>query len=200
LGLVASLSHPGGNLTGVSILFGELWPKRLELLHDLLPRAGVISALVNTTNRNADFNTKNLQAAARFLGLRLEVLPASNESDIDAAFATIERSRSEALLVGDDPFFADRARQLTALATRWRIPAIYQNRVFTGRGNPSANTNTLSLHIPRLNASPDDTSRREIGIGYTLAGRRRTSFFCWTRSLSASGCAGRSRCKRHRAC
>ncbi|HEY1431008.1 MAG TPA: ABC transporter substrate binding protein, partial [Stellaceae bacterium] len=146
LGLVACLSHPGGNLTGVSILFGELWPKPLELLHDLLPRAGVISALVNTTNRNADFNTKNLQAAARFLGLRLEVLPASNESNIDAAFATIEQRRSEALLVGDDPFFADRARQLTALATRWRTPAIYQNRVFTGRGNPSANTNTLSLH------------------------------------------------------
>jgi len=133
-GLVSSLSHPGGNLTGISILFGELWPKRLELLRELVPKASVIGILVNPANGNADYNMKNLQQAAHALGLRLEVLRASSETDIDAAFAAIEQSRSEALLVGDDPFFADRAGQLTALAARRRVPAIYQNRVFTAAG------------------------------------------------------------------
>jgi ABC-type uncharacterized transport system substrate-binding protein len=134
LGLVSSLSHPGGNLTGVNILFGELWPKRLQLLHELVPNAGVIGVLINPANTNADFNAKNLQSAAGSLGLRLTVIQASSESDIDAAFPTIEQSRSEALLVGDDPFFADRAHQLTALAAHWRVPAIYQNRVFAAAG------------------------------------------------------------------
>jgi putative tryptophan/tyrosine transport system substrate-binding protein len=133
-GLVDRLSHPGGNLTGVSIVFGDLWPKRLELLHELLPKAGVISVLINPTNRNADFNMQSLRLAAHAIGLRLEELRASNESEIDAAFGTLERSQSEALFVGDDPFFVDRATQLTALATRWRIPAIYQNRVFADAG------------------------------------------------------------------
>jgi len=133
-GLVSSLSHPGGNLTGVSILFGELWPKRLELLRELVPKASVIGILVNPANGNADFNMNNLQQAAHALALRLEVLRASSESDIDAAFAAIEQSGSEALLVGDDPFFADRAGQLTALAAGRRVPAIYQNRVFTAAG------------------------------------------------------------------
>jgi putative ABC transport system substrate-binding protein len=104
LGLVASLSHPGGNLTGVSILFGELWPKRLELLHELLPKADLIGVLINPTNSNADVNMKSLKEAARSLGLRLEMLPVSNEGDIDAAFATIEQSHWKVLLVGDDPF------------------------------------------------------------------------------------------------
>ena len=134
LSLVSSLSHPGGNLTGVSILFGELWPKRLELLRELVPKASVTGILVNPANGNVDSNMKNLQQAAHALGLRLEVLRASSESDIDAAFAAIEHSGLEALLVGDDPFFADRASQLTALAARRRVPAIYQNRVFTAAG------------------------------------------------------------------
>ena len=77
-GLVASLSHPGGNLTGVSILFGELWPKRLELLRELVPKASVIGILVNPANGNAESNLKNLQQATHALGLRLEVLRASS--------------------------------------------------------------------------------------------------------------------------
>jgi putative ABC transport system substrate-binding protein len=134
LGLVASLGHPGGNLTGVSLLFGELWPKRLELMRELLPQAELIAVLVNPTNRNADANMKSLKEAARSLGLRLKVLPVSNEREIDAAFATIDQSHWQALLAGDDPFFADQVRQLTALAARWRVPAIYQNRIFTAAG------------------------------------------------------------------
>jgi putative ABC transport system substrate-binding protein len=134
LGLVGSLSRPEGNLTGASILFGELWPKRLQLLHELVPNAGVIGVLINPVNGNADLNAKTLQPAAGRLGVRLEALQASTESEIDAAFATIEQSRLAALLVGDDPFFADRARQFAALAERWRVPAIYQNRVFAAAG------------------------------------------------------------------
>jgi putative tryptophan/tyrosine transport system substrate-binding protein len=128
LGLVTSLSHPGGNLTGIVILFGELWPKRLELLHELVPKAGAIGILVNPANPNAAPNTKNLQAAAQTLGFRLEVLQASTEQDIDAAFATIQERRLEALLVGDDPFFENRGDQLAVLAMRDRVPAIYPFR------------------------------------------------------------------------
>ncbi|HEY8874995.1 MAG TPA: ABC transporter substrate-binding protein [Stellaceae bacterium] len=128
LGLVSSLGHPGGNLTGVAILLGELWPKRLELLHELVPKAGAICILVNPANPNAAPNTKNLQAAAKTLGLRLEVFSASTEHDIDAAFATIEPRGLDALLVADDPFFENRGDQLTALAARDRIPAIYAFR------------------------------------------------------------------------
>jgi putative tryptophan/tyrosine transport system substrate-binding protein len=125
LGLVTSLSHPGGNLTGVAILLGELWPKRLELLHELVPKAGVIGVLVNPANPNAIPNTKNLQAATKTRGFRLEVLEASTEDDINIAFATIQKRPLDALLVGDDPFFENRGDQLAMLAARDRVPTIY---------------------------------------------------------------------------
>jgi putative ABC transport system substrate-binding protein len=133
-GLVASLNHPGGNLTGVNMLFGELWPKRLDLLHELVPKAAAVGVLINPANRNADVNTENLQPAARSLGSKSALLRASTESDIDAAFTMIEQSGLEALLVGDDPSFADRASQLTTLAARWRVPAIYFSRHFVAAG------------------------------------------------------------------
>jgi putative ABC transport system substrate-binding protein len=128
LGLVASLSHPGGNLTGVAVLFGELWPKRLELLHDLLPKAGAVGILVNPANPKNAAVAKSLQAAAKILGLRLEVLEASTEHDIDLAFATIRERRLDGLLVSDDPFLGSRHDQLVALTARDRVPAIYALR------------------------------------------------------------------------
>jgi putative ABC transport system substrate-binding protein len=128
LGLVASLAHPGGNLTGVAILLGELWPKRLELLRELVPKAGAIGVLVNPANPNAVPNTKNLQAAAKTFGFQLEVLQASTEQDIDAAFAAIRERRWDALIVGDDPFFQDQGDRLSRLAARDRITAIYPFR------------------------------------------------------------------------
>jgi putative ABC transport system substrate-binding protein len=128
LGFVASLSHPGGNLTGVAILFGELWPKRLELLHELVPKAGAIGVLVNPANPLNAANAKNLQAAAETLGLRLDVLEASTEHDIDLAFATLPERRLDGLLVSDDPFLGSRHDQLVALAARDRVPAIYAVR------------------------------------------------------------------------
>jgi putative tryptophan/tyrosine transport system substrate-binding protein len=135
LGLVTSLSHPGGNLTGVAILFGELWPKRLELLLELVPRAGAIGVLVNPANPNAAPNTKNLHAAATTLGFGLEVLQASTEHDIEVAFTTIQERHLDALLVGDDPFFENRGGdQLAALAARDRVPTIYPYRKNTAAG------------------------------------------------------------------
>jgi putative ABC transport system substrate-binding protein len=134
LGLVTSLSRPGGNLTGIATLLGELWPKRLELLHEVVPSAGMIGVLVNPANPNAVPNTKNLQAAATTFGFRLEVLQASTEHDIDVAFETIQKRPLDALLVGDDPFFGSRRDQLVALAGRYAIPAIYQKREFAEAG------------------------------------------------------------------
>ena len=133
-GLVASLNRPGGNLTGVAALLGELWPKRLELLHELVPKAGTIGVLVNPANRNTDSNTRNPQAAALALGLRLEVFSATTDRDIDAAFATIRQRRAGALLIGDDPFFQSRSSQLPVLAADHRIPAIYFARESVASG------------------------------------------------------------------
>jgi putative ABC transport system substrate-binding protein len=129
LGLVSSLGHPGGNLTGVAALLGELWPKRLEMLHELVPKAEAIGVLVNPANPNAAPNTKNLHAAAKTFSFRLEVLQASTEHDIEVAFATIQERRLDALIVGDDPFFLDRGDQLISmLAARDRITTIYPFR------------------------------------------------------------------------
>ena len=134
LGLVASLSHPGGNLTGVAVLLGELWPKRLELLHELVPNASAIGILVNPANPKNASNTKNLQAAAKILGLRIEVLQASTEHDIDLVFATLRERRMDALLVSDDPFLGSRHEQLVALTARDRVPAIYAFRQHVAAG------------------------------------------------------------------
>ena len=128
LGLVTSLSHPGGNLTGVAFLFGELWPKRLELLHDLVPKAEMIGILVNPKNPNTGPNMKNLQTAAKSLGLRLEILEASTEHDIELDFATIQKRPLDALMVADDPFFENRGDFLAVLAARNRLPTIYAFR------------------------------------------------------------------------
>ena len=133
-GLVTSLSHPGGNLTGVAFLLGELWPKRLQLLHELVPKAGTIGVLVNPANSNSGANTRNLEPAAKALGLQLEVLPASTEPDIQAAFATIQRRRVDALLVGDDPFFNSRSSQLPAMAAAHLVPTIYFAGEFAASG------------------------------------------------------------------
>jgi len=133
-GLVTSLSHPGGNLTGVAFLLGELWPKRLQLLHELVPKAGTIGVLVNPANSNSGANTRNLEPAAKALGLQLEVLPASTEPDIEAAFATIQRRRVDALLVGDDPFFNSRSSQLPAMAAAHLVPTIYFAGEFAASG------------------------------------------------------------------
>jgi putative tryptophan/tyrosine transport system substrate-binding protein len=128
-GLVASLNRPGGNLTGVTFLAQELAPKRLELLHQLVPTATLIAALVDPTDAAvAERNTRDLQAAARTLGLQIRILNASTEPEIDAAFAIIVQHRAGALAVGAGGFFYRRHDQIVALAARHAIPTIYPSR------------------------------------------------------------------------
>jgi putative ABC transport system substrate-binding protein len=134
LGLVASLARPGGNLTGVSTMAPELSPKRLELLSELVPQVGVIALLVNPNNSNTERTTRDMQEAARARGVQLHILIAGTESEIDAAFATLVQLHAGALVVGGDPFFANRREQLVTLAATHGVPAIYQSREFAEAG------------------------------------------------------------------
>ncbi len=133
-GLVASLARPGGNLTGVALMNTELVPKRLELLSELVPNAGVIALLVNPNNQNAAGITAAAQDAARAKGVRLEVLKAGIPSEIDSAFDRVDRLHAGAVLVGDDPFFLSRREQLVALSARLAVAAIYGRGEFAASG------------------------------------------------------------------
>jgi putative ABC transport system substrate-binding protein len=133
-GLVASLGRPGGNLTGFSLLVDELVPKRLELLSDLVPQAGVIALLVNPNSAGAERQTRDLQEAARAKRVQLIILKAGTESEIDGAFGSLLQSQAGALLVGADPFFNSRREQVVALAARYAVPAIYEWREFAASG------------------------------------------------------------------
>ena len=128
IGLVASLNRPGGNLTGVTFLNVEIVPKMLELLHEVVPTATTMAALINPTNPNADTWSTSLQVAARTLGLELNVLRASTERDIDTAFATLIPLRVGGLAIVNDVFIITREEQLAALALRHRVPTIFQTR------------------------------------------------------------------------
>jgi putative ABC transport system substrate-binding protein len=133
-GLVASLNRPGGNLTGVTSLNLELVPKRLELLHELVPMATIIALLVNPTNPNAEIQSGDLQAAARTLGVQLRVLHASTERELDTVFATLGQTRAGALVISTNNFFFRRSKQLGALTVRHAVPTIYSNREFAAAG------------------------------------------------------------------
>jgi putative tryptophan/tyrosine transport system substrate-binding protein len=129
LGLVASLARPGGNMTGVNILFAELLAKRLGLLHDLVPKAVRVAVLVNPANTtNAEATLREIPDAARSLGLQIQVINASTSREIDAAFATVVRGRADALFVAPDAFLISRRVQLATLAARHAIPATYPAR------------------------------------------------------------------------
>src|SRR5438105_9628483 len=124
-GLVTNLARPGGNLTGVSQLGDEgLTAKRLELLSELVPRAGVIALLVNPNNSVAERVTQEVQQAARAKGLQLHLLKASSESEIDSAFASLVQLHVEALVVAGDPFLTSRREQFAALASQHAVPPI----------------------------------------------------------------------------
>jgi putative ABC transport system substrate-binding protein len=133
-GLVTSLSRPGGNLTGVVTLNVEVAAKRLELLHELVPTATIIAALVNpTTPVLAETMTRDLQAATRTLGLQLHVLHASSERDFDTVFASLVQLRAGGLVIGADALFNSRSEQLAALTVRHAVPAIYLRARSAGR-------------------------------------------------------------------
>jgi ABC-type uncharacterized transport system substrate-binding protein len=135
VGLVASLNRPGGNITGVTILDVELGPKRLELLHELVPRASIVAVLVNPADpTRAETISRSLQTAAGVLGLQLKVLQASSERDFDVVFASLIQMRVDGLVIGGEPFFNSRSEQLGALTARHAIPTIFQFRKFAASG------------------------------------------------------------------
>ena len=133
-GWAASLARPGGNLTGLNILLTELMPKRLELISELVPQAGVIALLVNPNSAGAERQTRDLQEAARARRVQLIILKAGTESEIDGAFGSLVQSQAGALLVGADAFFNSRREKLVALAARFAVPAIYEWREFAELG------------------------------------------------------------------
>jgi putative ABC transport system substrate-binding protein len=132
--LVASFARPGGNLTGVTIFTTELNAKRLELLSELVPRAGMIALLVNPNNSNTERVVRDLQEAARAKGVQLHVLKAGAEEEIEPAFASLVQLQAGALLVGNDPFFPSHRDQLVALASRHAVPTMYESRGFVEAG------------------------------------------------------------------
>ena len=133
-GLVASLNRPGGNLTGVTTLGVEVGPKRLELIHELVPAATVIALLINPTSTVSETLAKELLPAARTLGLQLHVSHASTDRDLDAVFESLTLRQAGALVIGVDAFFIAHSKRIAALTLRHAIPAIFQNREFAAAG------------------------------------------------------------------
>jgi putative ABC transport system substrate-binding protein len=125
--LVASLARPDGNLTGFTLVHAELMQKRIELLSELVPQAKVIALLVKPDNPETERTVRDSQEAAHAKGLQLEIFRASNEGEIDAAFASLTQVKADALLVGTDPFFFSRREQLVALAARYAVPVSYDS-------------------------------------------------------------------------
>jgi putative ABC transport system substrate-binding protein len=130
LGLVASLARPGGNLTGINFLSGELIAKQLAFLHEMVPRAARVGVFVNPANVNIEAMERDAPPAARALGLQLEMLRASTSQEIDAAFATFAREPPDALFVGTDGVFTSRRVQFVQQAAHHRVPAIYSGREY----------------------------------------------------------------------
>ncbi len=134
LGLVASLSRPGGNVTGIANISASLQTKRLQILRELVPGATKIAYLVNPKSADAGSSVKDVKAAAAAMGTKVQVLNASSESEIDAGFTSIKKIQANALLVAADPFFLSRRDQIVALAAGLRIPACYSFREYSAAG------------------------------------------------------------------
>lgn len=163
-GVVASLARPGGNVTGISIMAVELNEKRLDLLTELVPRAGGVALLINPSNSFAKRAIGDLKAAAEAKGLRLDVLSAVSESDIDGAFSGLGQRHEDGVLVAADPFFNSRREHLVALASRHAVPAIYEWREFVVAGG-----------LISYGASQADLFRQVGGhVGRVLAGTKPT--------------------------
>jgi putative ABC transport system substrate-binding protein len=134
LGLVASLARPGGNVTGMTFLLGDLGAKQLGLVRDLVPNAARVGLLINSRSPNADAVTRDMKAAASSIAVELVIVEASESREIETAFATINSKRVDALVIGTDPFFFGRRVQITTLATRHGLPTIYNARDYAEAG------------------------------------------------------------------
>jgi putative tryptophan/tyrosine transport system substrate-binding protein len=133
-GFVASFNRPGGNITGIWMVSTVLAQKRMQLIRELLPKAELIALLVNPTSPVAEPQTRDAQAAADALGLKLSVLSAVTENDFDQVFATVVQQRADALFISADPFLSSRRERLVALAARHAIPTLYEIREFAEAG------------------------------------------------------------------
>ena len=134
IGLVDSLNRPGGNATGMSLFASSLEAKRLEMLREMVPKTPLMAVLVNPDYADTDFQVGGLETAASTSGQKIDVLNARSEQDVDTAFATIAREKAGAMLVAADPLFNRLHNQVVGLATRYKIPAIYESREFVGAG------------------------------------------------------------------
>jgi putative ABC transport system substrate-binding protein len=143
-GLVASLNRPGGNTTGITIFGSDAVTKRMQLMHELMPRATVIAFLVNPNNPTGDAEMSAAQTAARFLGIEILVLGAGNEDEIDKAFATMAQQQVHALVAAADTFFYSRRDHLFTLAARHRVAAIYHTPAFARDGGLMGYGNSLT--------------------------------------------------------
>ena len=173
LGLVASLSRPEGNVTGVSNMNTELGSKRLELLRELVPGIAVIAVLMNPNFQDADGQLRDVEAAARAFGLQLIVLRASTEREIDNAFATITQQGAGALVVAADPFFLASSDHMIALAARHRIPVMYPVRGFavTSRSTMSYGTDFAEAHLAKRASIRAELSKERSRLTCPCSGR-----------------------------
>jgi ABC-type uncharacterized transport system substrate-binding protein len=165
MGLADSLNRPGANVTGVTLIASQLGPKRIELLRELLPKAGVVSFLVNPNNANAEPNVAEARMAARRQGLETVVVPASNEQELDMAFAKLGQSKPDALLVIPDPVFLNLREQFGDLEARYAIPTIHYSRENVAAGGllelriePEGNVSS-SRHLRRPHPWRRETGR-----------------------------------------
>jgi putative ABC transport system substrate-binding protein len=133
-GLVASLNRPGGSATGVSMFLSEMEAKRLALLHELVPTATMIGVIVNPSSPSIDTQLREINSAARALGRQIQIVNATNERELDAAFASLAQSKAGALLIASNAYFTSRRDQIVALAAQRAIPAIYDQREFPMAG------------------------------------------------------------------
>jgi putative ABC transport system substrate-binding protein len=133
-GLAQTLGRPGGNLTGVTMLFDPLTPKKLQLLHELVPGSRSVGFLINASNQNAASHRDHAEQAARSLGLQLTEVSAGTVPEFDAAFASVRKAGARTMLVGDDPFFDTSSGELVAAAARHALPTMYYVRDFTAAG------------------------------------------------------------------
>jgi putative tryptophan/tyrosine transport system substrate-binding protein len=150
LGFVSSLNQPGGNITSVTLLVSELVPKRLEVLHEMVPSAAVIGFLANTNNPNTPSDIKNVQASADLLRQKLLVVHAGTDDEFDTAFSALVRGRAGALFVASDPFFNSRRDRLIALSARHAIPTIYSWREFPAAGGLMSYGNSIAYAMPQM--------------------------------------------------
>src|SRR5262249_4055378 len=135
LGIIATLNRPGGNVTGVTNLNVEVTPKRLELLHEVIPTATTFGLLINPSNPTlAEPITRAMRASARTLGVQVHVVSAATDNEIEHAFASLANLRGGGLVIGADQFFTSRIERLASLAVRYAVPAIYQRREFAVAG------------------------------------------------------------------